>query len=227
MAADSNIVTKDKLHNFFEGPTIRVRVGDVANGNDGSTKLFTVHKDLMTARSLYFANALKEGSPWASAEDGIVTLKEEDPRRSVSTPASSNKSILEQASEEYEALAKLYGLCDMLQDVQAKNRIITAFVEASLKERGDHTRWYPWGPQIRSIYELTPTSDPLRKFCVDMFVIVGHKSWFAKFTFDQFPAEFLYDVVAALVTGGERPKGRKKIEVAENYFCKIDGGERA
>jgi hypothetical protein len=59
---------------YFKGPVIEVHVG-----KGDSIATFMIHKELAMSRSPFFANALRKGSPWASATDGVINLQEEDP----------------------------------------------------------------------------------------------------------------------------------------------------
>ncbi|KAF1950233.1 hypothetical protein CC80DRAFT_539697 [Byssothecium circinans] len=201
MATNSKIlISEKKSQTFFKGGMVLVRVG----GEYYDAELFSVHKDLITARSPFFANALKPESPWVSAGDGIVTLEEDDPemfglylqliyydnipiiQEPVTEPEALINATADQIKEqkdqfrakiegsskkEYETLSKLYGLCEMLQDISAKNHIIAAFIEASKRLREDNHNYFPTEVAIGIVYRLTTTFDPLRRLCVDMYVL--------------------------------------------------------
>lgn len=70
----------------------------------------------------------------------------------------------------YRRLFNLYILCDRLQDIAAKNVIITACVEqANSKPGNDDSHFFPEPEEINIIYENTAGDCGMRRMLVDMW----------------------------------------------------------
>jgi hypothetical protein len=126
------------------------------------------------------------------------------------------------ARQEYNTLAKMYVLCEKIQDTAAKRSVFAAFVEATTKSRVNNDQHYPVYSTVRLIYAGTLTSDPLRTFVTDCHVLVGHSGWVA--SADDYPHEFLYDVTLGMFK--ERAvsdaKARLRLKDTETYLKKLD-----
>lgn len=249
-------------NSFLTSPTVRVRVG---TDDDVSEQYFYVHVDLLTSRSHFFANALRDyakfdednkntgSNMWREGDEGIIRLPEDEPDifaiyvqflytgklpiyEEPSKPeglarltrAEGEKeypefyaSVLAAVDREYTMLAKVYVLCEKIQDVTTKRALLSAFVESTLKVRVDVSQFFPPTQPIRDIYQGTLTSDPLRAFLVDCYVYEGHIGW-AYEEYHDFPHEFLYDFMVGAYKVRAGPKDRSRVKTAKYYLDKLD-----
>jgi hypothetical protein len=219
------------------------------------SKPFFVHHSLITSRSRFFANALKhyDGDAagkfhWLEGEEGIVKLPADEPAifanyiqllyqgciptraqingNSTLLPAEElNAAISLAVNKEYEDLAKLYVLCEKLQDSDSKAAIITAFVQASLARRENGRNYSPNVSATRLIYDGTMACDPLRDFCVDSFVILANEHWVKGLTAEHYHPEYVFDVMVAMTRDRPRPADRTRLKNAERYCRKLLSSE--
>lgn len=232
---------------YLPDPMIKIHVSE----GDGC-KTFNVHKTLLTSRSRFFANALTDGTSWREAEDGAVRLPEDDPSiftlyleilyhnripvresEAKADQAECQKDIkaLQQAAfdstlNQYETLGKLYVLCDMLQDDRASNLVISAFVEIS-STLNPYTKknHHPGRDPVGIVYRNTPASDPLRKYLTELYVFHAEEHWFSTMSANDYPAEFLFDVMAGMARARSKPSAASRLRDASNYHRKIEGEE--
>jgi hypothetical protein len=230
--------------------TVKVHVG-----NGDGLKTFIIHKQLGISRSPFFANALREGSTWASAEDGVIWLRKEDPEvfavymqliyhnripvDEVMAEPQFREMYMECADPEdayighvkevtakrCELLANLYVFCDMMQDIRAKNQVISTFVEeiSFIAElAGGEWIAYPYLSAICIVYRHTQESDPLRKLFADRYISKASGSWVAGNAAKNYPKEFLYDVMVGMARRRNLPRFSSRVIEARMYYQKSD-----
>jgi hypothetical protein len=129
-------------------------------------------------------------------------------------------SVHAAVNREYIMLAKLYVLCEKIQDVTAKCALLSAFVESTLKVRVDGSQSFPPTQPIRHIYQGTLTSDPLRAFLVDCYVYEGYIGW-AYEKYHNFPHEFLYDFMVGAYQVRTAPMDKSRTKDAKYYIDKL------
>jgi hypothetical protein len=220
---------------------------EVIVGLDDDYKAFFAHRDLITSRSRFFAKALTtyeedgEGNIlWAEGEDGIVKLPKDDkevfadylhllyqetvPVRAkvknadALSPKDLSRAVIDAVDEEFTALSKLYVFCEKVRDTQGKALVIAAFVQAAQIEREDGFRQHPGQGPVNIIYEGTMEGDALRKFCVDVYVLVGHGTWFKDHGAEDYHREFMFDVMVEVLKTRKRPADKSKIKSLEAYY---------
>lgn len=208
---------------------------EVHVGAAGKTKTFTAHKDVLIGSSKFFANALN-GS-WKEAKDNCVNLPEDDADlfghyikliyfRHIDIPEELNPADgdLESQSNrlscrEYNFLAKLYILCEKLQDLRAINLVMDAFVENTNRKQANDKFYYPSDRVVSFVYENTPEKCPLRSYLVDCHVFAGRKDWLVDT--DTLPKEFLADVVRGMLKNRKIPTDCKH-QTSSNYYQKAN-----
>ncbi|KAF2129932.1 hypothetical protein P153DRAFT_356604 [Dothidotthia symphoricarpi CBS 119687] len=200
MANDTNntVVSNKKVINFND--IVRVEVGV-----DDHFKVFTVHAEFLTARSLFFKKALSGG--WKEAEERIVRLPEDDTDTFILYLHYLYKSELPiepdpvpsgySGVEEYIKLAKLYVFAEKMQDIPCKNAIIKALVSRIYMKR-DSGRWYAFSTfSTRVIYKGTLPGSPARRLLVDVFTYNAEDSWIAGSS--AWPEEFVRELAISLL----------------------------
>jgi len=231
-------------HSYLTGPTVQVVVGA-----DELSKTFSVHRDLITSRSKFFAKALRnygEGDDgnitWREGEEGTVKLPEDSQdvftqylqllycghipvgKQFVGdTEAMSYKERIKAVGkfhdQEYVALGKLYVFCEKVRDVQSKATLITAFVETSQKVRGNGLAYFPSTVSTRIVYDGTLHGDPLRQWLVGGFSLRAHEAWFEEDKAESYNQQFMFDVMAEMAKRRAQVDDYSEIQTAEQY-CK-------
>lgn len=98
---------------------------------------------------------------------------------------------------EYIHLARLYVLCEKLQDIEGKNSTIHAMLSTS---RDNISVLRP--NAIKTIYEGTPESSPARKMLLDMYVEYGNNMSLHGGR-GNYPKQFLFDLAVQLLQSRE------------------------
>lgn len=227
------------MNSYLEGPSIEIRVGQ-----DEDARSFSVHKDLITSRSDFFATMFR--GTWKEIEQGVVNLPEDEPdifklylnilyygiipvRRMVEVfvdpddpdndEIKSTETITQEvrttASEEWRELCSLYILCEKLQDTTAKNLIIDAIIDATRISRADGTNQFPIGTNVELLYDGTRPGSPIRKLLVDFYVHAGSATWVEGN--DSLPAEFLQDALIQMMKRKKEAKSDSPLHYASNY----------
>jgi hypothetical protein len=225
-------------------------------GLDELSKTFSVHRDLITSRSKFFKKALRNYGDkdrgditWREGEDGVVKLPEDSPdvfshyvqliyhgRVPVGkTLVGDTKALPKErladlvsnlVNEKFFALGRLYVFCERLQDVQSKANLISAFVEASLRQRETNDSYYSRADVIKLIYEGTLDGDTLRELCCDWYALRAHNGWFRDVTLEEFHPQFLLDAIVAMTQIRGRPAIYSKIQNAQLYRKKLLDAEK-
>jgi hypothetical protein len=215
-------------------------------GLNDDCKTFFAHRDLITSRSRFFAKALRtydedgEGNIlWAEGEDGVVKLPKDDrhvfadylhllyqetvPVRAKVRDIDATSlnelqhAVNDAAGEEFTALSKLYVFCEKVQDTQGKALVIAAFVQAVQIGREDGFRHHPERGPVNIIFEGTMEDDALRKFCVDVYVLLGQASWFTDLEAQDYHREFTFNVMVEMARTRKRPVDKSKIKKLDAY----------
>jgi hypothetical protein len=111
-------------------------------GTGENSKTYAIYSSTLTTRSLFFRKALS--GPWKEAEERVVHLPEDDVRTFelylhyiYNKEFACNPSENEYGKKERVALARLYVLCEKLQDPRSKNCIIRALSDSIYKIRSN------------------------------------------------------------------------------------------
>ncbi|KAH7095302.1 hypothetical protein FB567DRAFT_543641 [Paraphoma chrysanthemicola] len=167
-------------------------------GRDDDKRELHVHEALLTARSKFFASAMRKG--WKEAEEKIVKLPDDehdvfelyaslvytgtvpafDEQLERVIPGYAEETICNHpqvCGSKYESLVKLYVLAEKLQDTQAKNATVDALITKVQHEsqvvNTDEGPCMPSISSIRTMYEATSHHCPGRQVLIDCFVWYG------------------------------------------------------
>ncbi|KAF2031832.1 hypothetical protein EK21DRAFT_87657 [Setomelanomma holmii] len=198
---------------------------------DEHVRSFFVHQELLTARSLFFDKALKgygddgdSDMKWLEGDERVVKLPDDEPAvftlylqllytgyipAAQSLPGNINelsgealKAVVDElVIGEYTDLAKLYVLCEKLQDLQGKTGVVKAFMDHCKTIRKNEAAYYPTGGPVKLVYDGTLPGDPLRDFLTDCHMLVGHDGWLHGLKPEDYHHDFLHDVMAAMTIG--------------------------
>jgi hypothetical protein len=156
---------------------------------------------------LFFRKALS--GPWKEAEERVVHLPEDDVRTfdlylhyiyNNEFACISNSVNDQYGSTERDALARLYVLCEKLQDSRSKNCIIQALSDSIYKIRPDGTTAAPEFTVVETLYKGTVRGSPVRRMVVDIFVQGAGSKSVPQELFDKYPGEFLQELAVCLMT---------------------------
>lgn len=101
---------------------------------------------------------------------------------------------------EHVCLARLYVLCEKLQDVKAKNCVVQALMDSIYKKRTDNKWYIPLPPPINIIYKGNVKGSPARQLLLDVFTYSVKAEWLTEPTLDGYPGEFLQELAVNIVT---------------------------
>ncbi|KAF2493989.1 hypothetical protein BU16DRAFT_562943 [Lophium mytilinum] len=195
------------------GSVISVIVGE-------EKKVYQVHKGLLLYHSSYFVGALEGGFKESETEvvelftDEVVVfdavycwLYKGHLFDSPSAGKPTDVSLL------YDLLCKIFVFGDMRGIPALKNAAI------DLLHSSICIKWKFPKTQVRFIYENTMEGSLLRKFIVDMAVLIASCETFLSFDKDgtNFTTEFLMDVIKAL-----NDQGGKWLVIGRDAFAVID-----
>jgi hypothetical protein len=200
---------------YLVSPCIEVHVG-----KEESFKKYIVHTGLVTEWSEFFARALN--GQWKESDENITTLPEDDQEvfelylqliYTNTVPVDEDINIYTDAekqikkdketlaqdiqaatSRELVGLNRLYVFCEKLQDSVSKDLVVTATVAQTKELRPDNLSYWPGSLQISRIYEGTVLGNSARKLLVDMYAWNSTVGWFKDHGYDDYAAEFLYDL---------------------------------
>ncbi|KAF2660742.1 hypothetical protein K491DRAFT_674661 [Lophiostoma macrostomum CBS 122681] len=227
------------LKDAGEVPRLGRSIIEVRVGKDTKARPFTIHKELITSRSKFFANALK-GS-WRESKDNVVKLPEDDVDTfdlyvnllyfgSIHIPEAGataqreetlTEKLVRVSHQEYMALSKLYVLCDKLQDIQGVRLVTHAFVEATQKAKAPGKICFPDLWVVDYVYNNTPHGSPLRSFLMDSYAVFATNDWL-RGTRSWISKDFLYDVTMSMLSLRSNPAGVDKVKYGSNYYPKTD-----
>jgi hypothetical protein len=176
-------------------------------GTDKESKTYAIYSSTLTTRSLFFRKAFS--GPWKEAEERVVHLSEDNVRTfdlylhyiyNNEFACISNSVDDQYGNTERDALARLYVLCEKLQDPRSKNCIIKALSDSIYKIRSSGNCSIPSVTIVKTLYKGTFKGSPVRRMLVDIFAQgVGSKivtpDWI-----NRYPGEFLQDLAVCLMT---------------------------
>jgi hypothetical protein len=164
-------------------------------GQDEHERTFTIHKNLIDARSPYIKNEATTATicfPSISQDAFALYLQ------LLYTNRLPSKSI--DAVKEYSLYVLLYNLASELQDLATKNVALDAILSVA-KEGSD----IPTGEHIRIIYGASSGLCAARRLMVDLYKFRATKQVMEG---QSFPPEFLSDLAASMVANREVSTGR-------------------
>jgi len=186
------------VHRFDDLVHVEVGTGE-------KSKTYAIYSSTLTTRSLFFRKALS--GPWKEAEERVVHLPEDDARTFelylhyiYNNEFACNPSEDQYGKKELGALARLYVLCEKLQDPISKNCIIKALSDSIYTIRSHGTWNIPGCAVVETLYKGTVKGSPVRRMLVDIFA-QGVPSKFATPDWiNKYPGEFIQDLAACLMT---------------------------
>lgn len=163
---------------------------------------FDVHEALITARSIFFKNALSGN--WKEAQERVVNLPEDDPAifaiyvHSIyngELPTTPDSETLNLSPDwENRGICKFYVLAEKLQDIGAKNSAIDALIARS-KVKDDHGVGRAPAPgSVKVIYNGTTAGSSARKLLVDFYAHRASLSYMAEAE-AELPEDFKHDLL--------------------------------
>ena len=230
MEGEEQAVTKETVNT--DGQDQQTRENDMANtatecimwleGEEGVVKLPVDEPEVFAGYvQLLYTGLLpmyEEPQNVESVQADAGTKKQDSKRRKIAREHKEAQSTAIHRS--YEKLVKIYIFCEKIQDITAKRTLLAAFVENSLKEDDSGSHTFPDATIVRSVYGGTLTSDPLRAWLVDCYVIHGHGGW-SEDKYTNFPHEFLHDVMKRMYAERGAPKDRGKTRDVKYYQDKL------
>jgi len=150
---------------------------------------FTVHKDMICAKSKFFKAACSER--WASRKEKIVRPPKGTPEQFqlyVEWVYFSQLNIdIENTGELQAVLMDLYILGDAIDDYQLRNATIESLIANTVVDSPIDC------PQLNKVYEATTAGSPFRKFVVD-WVVTSARHGSIKSNIAHMPAELVQEL---------------------------------
>jgi hypothetical protein len=167
---------------------------------------FTVHKDMLCAKSKFFRAACSER--WASGVEKAVRQPEgtaEDFQIYVEWVYTSKISLhTEEIDKQQAKLMDMYILGDVVDDYQLRNASMRRLIANTRKEMTILT-----SRQVHKVYEATTTGSPLRKFIVN-WLLSSFDRDDLKASIASEPAEFVRELALAALQRIE-PEGTDEV----------------
>lgn len=121
----------------------------------------------------------------------------------------------------YTTLSDLYVFCEKTQDITAKHATIAAFVELSEMEDEKENTFMIDDLHIRKIFAGTLPHGPSRMLAVDHYVLHNRYAWPFGFDYNDWPHEFLNDVMNGMLKNRKMPKSGSRTGQASYYQDKL------
>jgi hypothetical protein len=102
----------------------------------------------------------------------------------------------------------------VMQDVKFCKAVLEGYVEVI-----HGFDMFPGTHAICHAYENTHASSPLRRLLVQLFVICGRSQWLDQHNTEDYPAEFLKDVVSALLKQQNSSPKDWDLQTLKDEFC--------
>jgi hypothetical protein len=173
-------------------------------GTGENSKTYAIYSSTLTTRSLFFRKALS--GPWKEAEERVVHLPEDDVRTFelylhyiYNNEFACNPSENEYGKKERVALARLYVLCEKLQDPRSKNCIIRALSDSIYKIRSNGSWTIPEFSVVETLYKGTFKGSSVRRMLVDIFAQGVRSKFVTPNWINKYPGEFLQDIAVCLM----------------------------
>jgi hypothetical protein len=143
----------------------------------GVTEDFTIHENLVTARSEFVRVALSRD--WKEARERVIELPDDLPdafetyQRSLYTDITRPFNALgsKEDSQEYKLLVRAYILGERFMDDKFQNDVVNAIID-KLVHSGS------FDPSLTDmVYDNTPLGSPLRQLLLDIYAWAGNAKW--------------------------------------------------
>ncbi|KAG9202235.1 hypothetical protein G6514_004673 [Epicoccum nigrum] len=205
-------VAQCNIFDYLTSPSIRVSVGKL----DTCMQNFTMHQDLISTRSEFFAKALR--GDWKEAQERTVVLPDDEPEvfrlylQFLYTGQVALNSVARGGA--YVVLSKLYVLAEKLIDETAKTALLAALSKRDGKHDSQGVLHCPGFESINIIYNGTPDDSAARECVVDLYTKSAVKSLVLDLfsSTQRLPHDFLSDLIKSVVNFWPLPQ---KLEHAE------------
>lgn len=190
----------------------------------GSAKQeYNVHEGLLTTHSPFFKAAL--GEAWAEGEARRISLPEDEPdtfglyaswlyyRRICSTE---EKNDFDGWKVEIDRLILAYILGEKLQDVDFKDAVIDAMISRAGTKTDDGRQLYPGPHAVKTLYESTTESSPVRQLMVDYYAFHAPEELLRKNK--ELPADFFRDLSFAFAARRNQAIESPPLRVDKCYY---------
>ncbi|KAF2444475.1 hypothetical protein P171DRAFT_360502 [Karstenula rhodostoma CBS 690.94] len=176
---------------------------------------FWVDTARICERSRFFKNAMQ--SPWKESSTQIVRLPDCNPEifamylELVYTDKVACNPIAENnldSETDFRELFELYVLCDHHMDSTSKNLVLAAAIEDT---------YVPNHDDVAYAYENTVSGSPLRKWLADLYAERACSVHMEAGSLDDFPKEFLFDVVCTTIANRDEPEKEWRSSSLEHY----------
>ncbi|KAG9204588.1 hypothetical protein G6514_000372 [Epicoccum nigrum] len=192
------IVSEAKRMKFDD--LVHVEVGTGEN-----SKAYAIYSSTLTTRSLFFQKALS--GPWKEIEERVVHLPEDDVRAFdlyihyiYNNEFACSPSDDQYGEEERGTFARVYLLCEKLQDSRSKNCIIKALSDSIYQIRSNGRWSIPEFAVVEILYKGTFKGSPVRRMLVEIFAQGVSPNSMSRTGIDKYPEEFLQELAVCLMT---------------------------
>lgn len=193
-----------KVMTSFTSSTIEVLVG-----KDSSARKFVVHEALIVKKSEFFKRAVKKA--WNEGGTRPITMPEDDPSvfnlyfdmsysGIVATKTSASPD-----PDEWSRLTRLYILSEKLQNVWAKNRVVSA-MHFYLNDVIAQRLVFFGFDSIAELYDGTPSGSPARKLIVDFYIHMNDQNAMNAGR-DVLPIDFVFDIACLVMAKAPPQRG--------------------
>ena len=222
---------------YLTSTSIRISTGKP----ETSMQSFTVHQQLVSTRSEFFAKALR-GGDWKEAEERTVVLPDDEPEvfrlylqllyvrapvwfgsdaNTMQTGSVTLNSVA-RGDDAYVVLSRLYVLAEKLIDETAKTSILAALSACDGKRDSQGAMHCPSFESIKIIYNGTPDDSAARKCIVELYSKCAAKSSILDLfsSTQKLPHDFLSDLIKSVVNVWPLPQelGRAERKIKQLQF---------
>ncbi|KAM3421107.1 hypothetical protein BST61_g1521 [Cercospora zeina] len=181
-----------------------VTIINVTVGHGEDAKIFQLHDFLLKEHSEFFKAALN--GQWKDGKDKNVKLPDDNPEEfdvyaewlfcgKIASGTSKNvKPTKNEVWSEQDLLSRLYVLGEKLIDDEFCDCTLRALVELSKVTDEHGERYHPGGGHVRTVYDGTMQSSPIRKYLVDLYCQEISKDWFSEDQVQHYPKQFFVDI---------------------------------
>jgi len=195
-------VSKTNHYSFDPSELVTIIVG-----KEPGQQRFSIPEGVICARSEFFKRALNGN--WTESEGRIVRFPEDNPEifgiymnlvytGLVLTDNIDHPKSITIITNEFDVLARLYVLCEKLQDKAAKNSAVESLIEVSKETSEDKKFTAPRPDTIALVYQGTCAGSLGRRLMVDLWRRIP-ADFLTKYTY-QLPTDFFVEFAIALQT---------------------------
>jgi hypothetical protein len=168
---------------------------------------YCVHRDLLSARSPYFAGASKD--EWKEGQERRVPLPDDEHiavefyvQWIYAGKIFSRPSTKDGDSSELSELVGAFVFGEKVQDDDFRDAVIDSVIASihTPDEKGEC--WYPTGSTADRACDGTPEGSPLRRLMVDLHLHHGRRAWLS----DVNNVDFVKDLVGELYLDRDRER---------------------